>query len=334
MFSTIQGLTRKTDSKKLLDISKIQDSLTQGLFRTLQEAFESRKKDKNNSNFSEKDIDNIVAAYAKKNMIIAAASSIVPGPFGILSAVPELLLNFKNQMFMIYDLGCAYGKENFINKDLLLEIPLAAFGGNTDLAALQNTSNLLDSSDEFLFEKAKALAKAVMEKSLKKSVVQFVPIAGPIIMGTWAKMTTFKISTSSNQFLDSNEEYVEHFKKEETEAINLELQIQKIKALANLIESNNDINEAQLDFILPVINNTAISQVEKDYFFSKAKTTNCKFELDYQILKDYEEDESLIMELVVLAQRSGSVDELERQYIQEQAQAMDIDSAFVEGLFE
>ena len=123
-FSKIKDLTRfVVPSKDLIDLSALQKKLSGGLFSTMESSFQACMGDKNNSNYGPDDIEKIVNGYAKQNMILAAASSVVPGPLGILGAVPELLLNFKNQFGMIYDLSCANDKEDFLSKDLLLDIP-------------------------------------------------------------------------------------------------------------------------------------------------------------------------------------------------------------------
>ena len=335
MFSKLKKLTQLPISKKpSIDIDSIKDELCGGLFGVMENSFSQRQSDKHNSQFSESDVDKIIKMYAKRNMVLAAASSIVPGPFGILSAVPELLLNFGNQMNMIYDLGCAHGKEGFINKDVLLDIPFAAFGGNTNLSALQaDKTDLLDSSKELLMGKATALGQNLIEKSLKKSIVQFIPVAGPILMTTWAKMTTHKISKSSVNFLDGKQVYKEHFKKEETEELKIQLQIEKIKGLTNLIEANNDINENQIEFISPIIQNARISDKDKAFYMEEALKAGSNFELDYDLLKEYEEDETLLMELVILAKRTGIIDKYEKEYIHKVGSALKQEEAFIEELF-
>ena len=335
-FSKIKDLTRFISPKKdLIDLSALQKKLNSGLFSTMEGAFQACMADKGNSKYSPDDIEKIVNGYAKQNMILAAASSVVPGPLGILGAVPELLLNFKNQFGMIYDLSCANDKESFLNKDLLLDIPIAAFGGNTDLMAMQgNAQDLMDSPVAVLQGKVQTLGKGVIERTLKKSVVQFVPIGGPILMGIWAKAATNKVAKTSKSFFDKNDTYVEHFRPEETPEIAREIQVQKIKGLANLIECNNEINEAQIAFIGPIIENADIPQSQKNHLLEESLRTGSNFQLDYDLLRDFEEDEPLIMEMAIMAKRSGSVDGLEKKYILQVADKMKLDKAFVEDLLD
>lgn len=81
---------------------------------------------------------------------------------------------------------------------------------------IQNsTTALIDSRQSVLIEKSLALGENIIERTLKKSIVQFIPVAGPVLMGTWAKMTTSKISKSSLNFLNPKETFVEHFKPDE-----------------------------------------------------------------------------------------------------------------------
>lgn len=332
--SKIKDLTRFNKKPKLpIDFSQLQGELSDGLFNVMERSFQSRQLDTNNSTYSEADVEKIISLYTTKNMAAAAVASIVPGPLGILGSIPELVINFGNQMFMIYDLGCAYDKENFLNKDLLLDIPFAALGGNTNLAKIQmNPTDLIDSPVDALKGKATSLGKNMVDRTLKKSIVQFIPVAGPVMMGIWSKMTTSKIAKSSTGFFDQEAVYVEHYKKVENEKIIGDLQVQKIKALANLIECNDDINESQIEFIGPIIENAPIEQNRKNFLLEESLKTGSNFQLDYQLLKDYEEDDNLIFELIVMAKRSGFMDNIEKQYIHKVAQKLDLDKDLVEDL--
>ncbi len=334
MFSTLKKIAGfNLGGKGLIDVSAIKNRLNDGLFRVMEDSFEKRMLDVNNSNFTVGDTDKIIAKYAKRNMVLAAASSIVPGPMGILGSIPELMLNFGNQMNMIYDLGCANGKENFINKDILLDIPIAAFGGNTNLSTIQNNKiDLTDSPEEILLSKATSLGQSILERTLKKSIIQFVPVAGPLLMGTWAKMTTNKIAKGTVNFLNDSKIYVENVKPDEDDEIRSQLQKEKIKALANLIESNNDINENQIELIGTIIENSNLPDPEKEYYLKESLKNGSSFQLDYALIKEFEEDDDIIMQLVIMAKRSGRVDNYERDYVYKVGDNFGFDKAFIDDL--
>ncbi len=311
----------------------IQAQFSNGMLEALEETFLEKISNEQNSNYNIENVKEIIDGYAKQNMILAAATSIVPGPLGILGSVPELILNFRNQMGMIYDLGCAYGKENFINKDVLLDIPIAAFGGNTNLSSLQLSDlDLEDSPKNIIVEKIKDLSQSIVERTLKKSIVQFIPVAGPILMGTWSKMTTKKISNVSCSFLDKTENYQEHHKPDEDGEVKRRLQVEKIKALANLIESNNEINENQIDLIETIIRNSVLTEEEQEFYMKESLRVGSKFEIDKTLLKDFEEEDDLVMEMVVMAKRSGSLDQLERDYIYSIGEYLEVEKILIDEL--
>lgn len=338
MLTKLRNITKyKNPIKEDLSkkINTIQEELSEGLLQVMEKAYGERKQDAVNSKFTLEDTNQIIESYANKNMIIASTTSIIPGPFGILGSIPALLLNFNNQMSMIYDLGCASDKENFINKDVLLDIPLAAFGGNTSLAALQfNSKDLQDSPKSILINKAVALSKNITERILKKSIVQFIPVAGPVLMGTWSKMATRKISKVSINFLDNQKSYTEKLTPSESNEIKNLIQIEKIKALANLIESNDEINENQIELIGTIIENSGLNSFEKEYYLKESLKTGSKFKLDSSLLIQYEEADNLLMEMVVMAKRSGEIDKYEEEHIFQVGQELGIEESFVFELIE
>lgn len=324
---------RKRD-EVLPDLDRLKSELYEGLLATVEQAYEQRKSDAANSGYALADVDQIVEAYAKKNMMLAAASSIVPGPFGVLGSIPELLLNFDNQMSMIYDLGCAHGKEALLTKELLLDIPTMAFGGKVDLAALQDqAAGAVESPREILIDKAQVLGEALVDRTLKRSVVQFIPVAGPVLMGTWAKLATSRVSKSSVAFLTGALPGAEP-EADLDDAVKRKLQIEKIKGLTNLIEVNDEINENQIDLIGTIIENADLTDAEKEYYLEEALKTGSEFELDYDLLRRYGEGDDLVMEMVVMARRGDAVDDLEARYIYQVGEALELDRRLVEGLLQ
>src|SRR5256885_15474491 len=56
------------------------------------------------------DIRNLIAKYSNQNALISGGLSLVPGPWGMLAAVPEIALVVRYQLMLIYDIGMAYGQ--------------------------------------------------------------------------------------------------------------------------------------------------------------------------------------------------------------------------------
>ena len=322
----------KTPELPKLDIDVIQNKLSDEFFGLLNKTFEQRQADSQNSLLEAQDIDKMVESYANKNMLIAAASGMVPGPLGIFSAVPDLVLSMGNQMSMIYDYSCAFNKESFLNKDLLLDIPIFALGGNTDLAALQNKSNLLDSPDEMLKGKALDLGKGMIERNLKSSLVKFIPVGGSLVMAIWAKTSTNKIAKASSTFFDDNEHF-EDVKKALPASMKSKLLGEKIKAMINLMEANGDIHESEIKFIAPVIENADIPDSQKAHLLDEASQTGSNLEVELSLFQAYpEEVQNLVMELCILAKRDGTVHPAQRRYLMEIIETLEFDEKEMEEL--
>jgi len=322
---------QKTELPKL-DINVIQGELSDQFFGLLNKTFEQQQSDVQNSLLNVKDIDKMTAGYANKNMLIAAASGMVPGPLGIFSAVPDLVLSMGNQMSMIYDFSCAFDKESFLNKDLLLDIPIFALGGKTNLAAIQDQSNLLDSPDELLKGKALDLGKGMIERNLKKSLVKFIPVGGSLVMAIWAKTSTNKIAKSSRIFFDDNQHF-EDVKKELPDSLRSQPLVEKIKAMINLMEADGEIHESEVKFIAPVINNTDISDSQKARLLDEASKPNSSLEVQLSLFRSYpEEVENLVMELCILAKRDGKVHPDQRRYLMEIIQTLEFEEKEMDEL--
>ncbi|MDW8283219.1 MAG: hypothetical protein RMK29_15995 [Myxococcales bacterium] len=73
--------------------------------------------------------DAIVSHGANWNALTAGGASLVPGPWGLLTIVSELVLVVRNQLRMIYDLAVLHRREHVMGRDLLLGILTTAMGG-------------------------------------------------------------------------------------------------------------------------------------------------------------------------------------------------------------
>ena len=325
------NISRQKELPKL-DIDALQNQLGVQFFNILESTFIDRKANVENSKLTSKQLERVAAKYVKQNMAIAMASGLVPGPMGIFAAIPELTLTMKNQMAMIYDFSCGYDKESFLNKDLLLDIPIFALGGKTNLSNLQNKANLIDSPSIILKEKAIGLGKGIVERNLKKSLVKFIPVGGALIMATWAKMSTQKISKVSKTFFDDNEQ-LEDKNTETPKKLKNQLVTEKIKAMINLMEANGNIHEEEIAFIAPVIAKAEIPDDQKAYLLQEAQTTGSQLSINFGLFDSYpEEAEIMMMELCILAKRDGIVHTAQKNYLMQIADKINYNQHELDGI--
>lgn len=317
-----------------IDLDVLKKQVGDGFFNILLSNYKERENDKLNSSKGKNDASNIIDTYTNSNMLIAGSAAIVPGPLGIFTAIPELVLSVGNQMKMIYDLGCAYDKEDFLNQDLLLEIPIFALGGNSDLSALQFADDMPNSPEQILRKKAFDLGEGMLKKSLKQSLVTWVPIGGSVVMTVWSKMSSKKIANSSITFYDDSKLFVDNKAQKTDPKIEMEMSLQKIKLMINLIESDNEISDDEIKFIQPIIKNSCIPIEKKEVLIREAQQAGSNLEIAYDFLKNCTEDEkdNLFYDLVVMAKRDGETKPVEKGFLIKLAEYINYDQELINTL--
>lgn len=149
------------------------------------------------------DIDRIINGYATQNFVIAGASNLIPGPLGMLAALPELTLILRNQLQMIYDLATAHGKQQDMNKYALLGIFASAMGeGAVALASIEGRNLLIKRASLKVVQKLlQWLGTKISQKLLKHLLAKWVPVAGVVVMATWSRQSTLDLGHRAEKML-------------------------------------------------------------------------------------------------------------------------------------
>ena len=77
------------------------------------------------------EISSRIREVALENSAISCGANLIPGPWGMLAVVPELILVTKNQIELIYDIAAAHGQKNILTKELAATIFLSGLGTST-----------------------------------------------------------------------------------------------------------------------------------------------------------------------------------------------------------
>lgn len=321
----------KNDFEKQL--KKTVNKLGDSFFDKLESVLQDRKEDPNNSNLTQDELEKVINDYAKKNMVIAAASAAAPGPLGVVAMVFEVTSMVGNQIKMTYDIGCAFDKENIINKDLLIDIPLHAFGIETKLDEVQNLSpdEIIESSVDTIKEKTTTLAKEMATKSVKKSLVKFIPIGGSVLLSIWAKSNTQKISKSAIYFFD-DKKVLKTEKKTAKKIDYLLLEKLHLQTLLNLIKADNINSEEEIAFISPMIENSNLKESEKEELKSSL-ATNQIYHPNFQSFNGApDEKEALLTDLVILYKRDELLHQNEINYILKVGKELGYEETYIQDL--
>ncbi|MFK8008936.1 MAG: hypothetical protein AB8H03_21420 [Saprospiraceae bacterium] len=310
-------------------VNKLGDSF----FEKLETVLEERKNDLNNSNLSQNQIDEVIKNYAQQNMMIAASAATAPGPLGVVAMVFEITGVVGNQLKMTYDIACAYDKEDLINRDLLIDIPLHAMGIETNLDQIQNASptEMLESTPELLKEKATQLAKEIATKSAKKSLVKFIPVAGSILMAVWTKSNTRKVSNAAVYFFDKNKT-LKVDKKPIEKIDHLLIEKLHLQALLNLMKADSLNSQEEIEFIAPMIEHSNLDEKSKTELMTSLHTDQF-YSIDFQAFKNApDEKEALITDLVILYKRDKVTHQNEIKYIQETGKTLGFELEYINDL--
>lgn len=279
-------------------------------------------------------VDAIVSSYSTKNMAISGGVSLIPGPWGMAAAIPEVALVIRNQLAMIYDIGMAYGRGQVLNKELLAGIFLSATGaGASALLVIKGGQVLVKRATlRFLQRIIMMLAGDVTQQMLKSMISKWVPIGGALFMAAWSNYTTRKIGRKAVEVLEHPiqvaDEVIDDVSTvdEPSETLTAlepsEYAILEIKALIGLLKADRKIKPQECGYIETLIEHVGIPADTKTEL-AKLMDSKGKVPVDFGIFaKDPDQSTGLLMDLIALAKRDGEFHVAEKIYIRKAAKLM------------
>ncbi|HEY3389945.1 MAG TPA: hypothetical protein VGK38_10260 [Prolixibacteraceae bacterium] len=153
----------------------------------------------------------IINSYATMNMAVSGGINLIPGPWGMAAAIPEVVILIRNQLAMIYDIGVAQGKSKVLNKELLAGVFLSAMGVSAGgLLVMQGGKVLVRRVTLRVFQRViMLLGGNVTQKLLKSMVSKWLLIVGPVAMAAWSNYSTRQIGKQAAEILAKPIEVIE-----------------------------------------------------------------------------------------------------------------------------
>jgi uncharacterized tellurite resistance protein B-like protein len=292
----------------------------------------------------------IINSYATMNMAVSGGINLIPGPWGMISAIPEIAILIRNQLAMVYDIGVAHGKSKVLNKELLAGVFLSAMGvGAGGLLVMHSGKVLVRRVALRVFQKIIILlgGKAVTQKLIKSMVSKWLPILGPAAMGAWSNYSTRQIGKKATEILAMPIEIIEEESVDESMITDVapnkssafieaapNFAAMKIKALINLMKVDKKIKPEECDHIQLLIENSELDD-ETKIELANLMDVEAKTHVDFALFaKEPDELIGLLMDLIGLAKRDGEFHLAEKIYIKRAAKLMglsdgDIDEVMV-----
>jgi uncharacterized protein (DUF697 family) len=151
----------------------------------------------------------LVNSSAMANAAISGSSSLIPGPWGMVAVIPEVMLVTRNQIALIYDIAAANGKKDLMTKDLALMVFASAVGTSVGgLAVIQGGKILVKRSSLRILQKIIfLLGGKISQQVLKSMISKWLPGVGAIAMAAWSRHMTKKVGEKAIEIFSSDIEF-------------------------------------------------------------------------------------------------------------------------------
>lgn len=147
------------------------------------------------------DVPGIIKRAARVNAAISGGLTLIPGPFGWFTVVPELLVIVRNQVAMTYDIGVAYGKEGILDRDLLLGVSLAGSGaGLVGFIQTDETGSIVKRPTVRIAQKLSGiLARTLVKRLLRVFFGHWVPVVGAVAVAVATRQLTLSMGREAKE---------------------------------------------------------------------------------------------------------------------------------------
>ena len=285
---------------------------------------------KNPSKIPEKSaINSLISSVALTNSAVSAGSSLIPGPWGMLAVVPELVLVIRNQIALIYDIAAANGKRNLMTKELAAMVFASALGtGVGGLVAVHGGKYLIKRTSLGVFQKiVLVLGGKITQQALKSTVSKWLPGVGAIAMGVWTNYMTRQIGNKANEIFSSEIQFedaivdVELIKPVKEDVVfnstAKSMDFYKIKILINLMKIDGKTGDEELSYLSPLIENSDLPIEDKINLTACLTNSDRSFEGVELIAASPSDSISLMADMIALAKVDNQLHITEKMYIKQ-----------------
>lgn len=275
------------------------------------------------------EIDSKISAVALKNSAISGGASLIPGPWGMVAVVPELLLVTRNQIALIYDIAAAHGKKNLMSRELAASVFLSAMGTSAgSLLVLHGGKYLIRRASLQIFQKMIVLLGGkITQQALKSAVSKWFPGVGAAAMATWTNYMTRKIGNKAHEVfscameIQDNIEDIEllnpdQFEVKESKGDELRnIEFYKIKILINLANIDGKLLDVEVGFINAMISESMINDSEKTELREYMKSSTRSLDGVDLIASSPDDAIMLLSDLTAIAKLDDQFHVTEKLYI-------------------
>lgn len=152
------------------------------------------------SNTPAKDSVLAIKSASLKAASVSAALAIPPGPLGMITVLPDLLLIWRIQAQMVSDIAAIHGKAGFLTREAML-FCLFKHGASQlfrDIVVRVGERYVLRRTSLRMVQKVcERLGLRVTQRMLGASISRWIPIAGAVAVGWYTRYDTKQVGESA-----------------------------------------------------------------------------------------------------------------------------------------
>ena len=142
----------------------------------------------------------LTRAAAKQAALTSGTLALAPGPFGLLTVLPDLLAVWRIQSQLVSDIAAVYGQSASLSKEHMLYCLFkhSAAQAVRDLAVRAGERWLIRTASGALLQNvARRIGVRLSQKVLGSGAARFVPLLGAVGVGGYAYYDTTQVAASA-----------------------------------------------------------------------------------------------------------------------------------------
>lgn len=152
------------------------------------------------SNTPVKDSAQVIKSASLRAASVSAALAIPPGPLGMVTILPDLLLIWRIQAQMVSDIAAIHGKTGFLTREALL-FCLFKHGASQlfrDIVVRVGERYILRKTSLRMVQRlCERLGLRVTQRMLGASISRWIPVAGAVAVGWYTRYDTKQVGQSA-----------------------------------------------------------------------------------------------------------------------------------------
>ncbi len=291
----------------------------------------------------------LLGQYLLKAAARSASTGFLPGLMGMVTIVPEIVGNLKNQLRMVYDIGVANGYPPDTHKDIILYVFLDSLGKRlTGFGIRQDNKIIVKPNDmNTLSYIGKIIAGYAVSQLVRSLVCKWLPGVGGVALTAWAQQSIFKISNNANALFQheivlgeptapstADEARLVQTDEQATEEERDDADFIKFLTLIDLVRQDGKVGTKEKGLFLQMMQNSDFEDDEKAELLSLLDSDE-DLDPDLSFLKENSDDVAALMfDLVALTMADGVLHEQESAYLYDIAEELGFPEEQLKGLLD